>query len=353
MKMRQLGVCAAILTLAGPAAGQDREADWLRKPTAETLWAVFPVAAYQKGRSGRAIIACAVTVQGVLRDCRAESEEPQGFGFGAAAVALSPQFLMRPALRDGKPVESMVRIPINWDMSGMVGPFGPPPDRGDRVYTHLPWSAAPTVAQVVQAYPKKAREAGQGGTAVLACRIKADGGLIACDKVRETPSGLGLLSAARSLVPHFRTPTRDSKGNAVAGARAHVSVTFAPELLEQAPAVGRPSWRAVPSIEDLAAVIPPAARAAKVFRARVMMTCRVVSEGRVDGCSVESEAPEGLGYGAAAMSLTPQFRLAVWTDEGLPTVGGAVRIPLRFDLEALAVQEGPAPQEAAPPPAAP
>ena len=54
---------------------------------------------------------------------------------------------------------------------------------------------------------------------------------------------------------------------------------------------------------------------------------------------VESETPQDLGYAAAAMTLTPQFRLAVWTDEGLPTVGGTVRIPLRFDLEALAPQE--------------
>lgn len=339
MKIRQLGVFAVVLATAGPAGGQDREADWLKKPTAENLWSVFPVEAYRKSRSGKAVIACVVTVQGVLRDCRPVSEEPQGLGFGAAAVALSPQFLMRPAMRDGKPVESLVRIPINWDMSGMVGPFGPPPDRGARVYTHLPWSAAPTLEQVVQAYPKKARETGTGGTAVLACRIKADGGLIACDKVRETPSGLGLLSAARSLVPHFRTPTHDGKGDTVAGARAHVSVTFAPELLEPAPAVGRPRWRAVPSIDDLAAVIPPAAREAKAFQARVMMMCRVVAEGRVEGCAVESETPQDLGYAAAAMTLTPQFRLAVWTDEGLPTVGGTVRIPLRFDLEALAPQE--------------
>ena len=44
-------------------------------------------------------------------------------------------------------------------------------------------------------------------------------------------------------------------------------------------------------------------------------------------------APAGLGYGEAAMKLSPYFRLAVWTDEGLPTVGGTVSIPLRFDLD--------------------
>jgi hypothetical protein len=119
------------------------------------------------------------------------------------------------------------------------------------------------------------------------------------------------------------------------GGRAHLTVTFAAAALDSPnPVIGRPKWTAVPAINDLAAVVPAKAKAARIYRARVVMDCRVVAEGKVDACVVRSEDPGDLGYGAAAMQLSSYFRLAVWTDEGLPSVGGTVTIPLRFDLDA-------------------
>lgn len=316
-----------------PAIAQDREADWLRRPTADDIKAVWPREAWRTGQGGKATISCIVTVQGTLRDCKVLAEEPADVGFGSAATVLTKQFVMRPAMRDGKPIESMVRIPINFPT------FAPdaarlPPSTSSLVYSHLPWKKAPTYSEVLAAYPAKARAEKVGGIASLDCKIGKDGGLAQCRTLKESPKGYGFLGAAKDLAPLFVTPTATSKGESIVGSRAHLTVTFAAAALESPyPVIGRPKWIAVPAINDLAAVVPAKAKAAKVYKARVVMDCRVVADGKVDACAVESEDPSDLGYGAAAIQLSPYFRLAVWTEEGLPTVGGKVTIPLRFDLE--------------------
>ena len=62
----------------------------------------------------------------------------------------------------------------------------------------------------------------------------------------------------------------------------------------------------------------------------------VQAGGGVGDCKVVSEDPGGVGLGDAAMALTGAFRLTTWTTEGLPTVGGRVRIPLRYEPGAAA-----------------
>src|SRR6478609_8532566 len=106
----------AVLALAGvqPVRAQDRPADWLKRPSMQDLMIVMPAAAGRNGQGGKAVIDCTVTTQGVLSDCKVASESPAGMGFGHAAVTLSAQLMMRPALKAGAPVESRVRIPIEW-----------------------------------------------------------------------------------------------------------------------------------------------------------------------------------------------------------------------------------------------
>ena len=345
MRTRQLGVICILsaLAMAGPVSAQDRAPDWLRRPTPALLKEVFPSAALRRAKSGSATIGCVVTVQGTLRDCQVLSEKPTDLGFGSAALALAPQLLMRPALKGGVPVESTARIPIHWDMGGMVPQ--PKPAQGDKIFSNLPYRGAPSFEQVLAAYPEKARAAKVGGSAILDCRITKEGRLNKCTTIREQPSGYGFAGAAKSLSTLFVTPIDTGGGETAAGARAHVNVTFAATALEaSAPVIGKPRWMAVPQINDLLAVVPEPAKKAKVYKARVVMECKVVAEGQVDGCKVLSQEPAGLGYDQAAMMLSKYFRLAVWSEEGLPTVGGSVIIPLRFDLESAVAAAQPAPK---------
>lgn len=333
---------ASALIVAGlgggaPAVAKDTEATWLKRPTPQDLMAVWPTDALRRGQGGRAKIICVVTLQGALRDCRVESESPAGAGFGAAAIALTPQFLMKPATKDGKPVVSEVGIPITFAQMGpatgshLGGPGindAPP----EKVLTRVRWLAAPSVADVRDAYPAEARAARKGGQATLDCRMK-DGGLTGCSTLREEPAGADFARAAKSLTGKFRGPTQDSAGKSLNGAHVQVRFTFAPETLDSAsPLVGKPDWTALPEPADFASVLPEAAKKAGVLKARVVLACKVAADGGLTDCHTLTEEPAGLGYGEATRTLTRAFKLGVWSAEGLPTVGGTVRVPLRFDL---------------------
>ncbi len=340
MRITQLLVLAAVAAMAFPALAQDRAPDWLKMPTARDLAAVWPTAMLKKGEGGKAIIACTVTVLGTLRACRMESESPAGSGFGSAALALSSQFLMKPALKGGVAVEAPVRIPIGFPRPDrMTGSHLKPVTDADdvvrhRVYTRLPWIKAPTAAEVLAAYPAKARAEKIDGTAVLDCRIDKDGGISACRTLKEQPEHFGFGQAARSLSDRFEGPMVNSQGASMAGDHVHLRIGFAAASLESAAlAIGHPEWTALPSMSDFTAVLPAAARKAQVYRARVVMLCTVGAGGGLEACKAQSEEPAGLGYAEAALSLSTAFRLAVWTEEGLPTVGGSVRVPLRFDMD--------------------
>jgi TonB family protein len=323
---------------AGPAkpASGDREPDWLRKPTAQDLMAVWPRAAMQKGVKGKAVVSCVVTIQGKLRDCTVASETPTGLGFGAAAIALTSQFIMTPALKNGEVVEGTARIPINFDM-----PYHRPGEHslqddmamGTKVVSIVNWVQAPTVADVIAAYPPQARAQKLSGAVTLDCAIGKAGQLTNCLVLREDPQSAHFGQAARMLSKTFVGPTTDGAGKSLKGAHTQLSITFAKQALEadQRP-IGKPRWVTLPAAEDLADVLPPAAKASTIARARVVMSCKVAAEGKLAGCTVESEDPIGLGLGEATLKIANTFQLSIWTVEGLPTVGGTVRVPVVFVL---------------------
>ena len=318
------------------------EADWIKRPTSEDLMSVWPTEALRRSIGGKATISCTVTVQGMLRACQVVAESPQGAGFGSAALTLSRQFLMKPARENGAPVESVVSIPINFavptaETGSYLPPKFAPPLKRDRVYNRIPWKLAPSLDDMLAAYPAKAKAAKVGGTASLDCRLNKTGGISGCDILREAPQGYGFGAAARSLRDRFSGPLVDSQGETLATARVTLAFAFPVTALEgSASGIGRPQWTALPTPADMAAVMPAAAAKAGVYKARVVMECQVVAEGALAGCAAQTETPAGLGYGDAAIRLASAFRLSVWTDEGLPSIGGKVRVPIRFDLDTTA-----------------
>jgi TonB family protein len=318
--------------------------DWIRKPTAQNMFLVWPREALREGVSGRALIQCTVTVQGSLRDCLVLSESPAAMGFGQAALALTPQFLMRPGTIDGKPVESSIRVPIAFKGTpGFVYPTMNSPPIGTRlpsagsqneglVVANLSWIAAPSYAQVVAAYPPKARDARAGGHVVLKCRLSVDGRAEPCGAVVEEPRGLGFASAAMALAKDFRAPLTDADGSSIRGVTTQIAFTFAPEMLgDGQPVIGKPQWTHLPEALDLAASFPAQATAAHVSVGHVTLACDVGPGGHLAGCAVTRQAPDGLGFDKAALALAPSFQVTVWTDEGLPTVGGRITVPIRYE----------------------
>ena len=204
-------------------------------------------------------------------------------------------------------------------------------------HVRIQWKLAPSLDDMLAAYPAKAKAAKVGGTAALDCRLNKTGGISGCDILREAPQGYGFGVAARSLRDRFSGPLVDSQGETLASARVTLAFAFPVTALEgSASGIGRPQWTALPTPADMAAVMPAAAAKAGVYKARVVMECQVVAEGALAGCAAQTETPPGLGYGDAAIRLASAFRLSVWTDEGLPSIGGKVRVPIRFDLDTTA-----------------
>ena len=89
--------------------------NWLRRPNADDLAQVYPIAAARSGMGGEARIECTVSAAGLLAGCKVLAESPQGAGFGEAALALAPKFAMKTVTPSGRPVAgASVVIPIRF-----------------------------------------------------------------------------------------------------------------------------------------------------------------------------------------------------------------------------------------------
>lgn len=337
---RRAGLIALASLLAVQALAQpaDHPASWKRRPTPDELLAVYPSKAFTRGEPGKATIACRVSAQGVLHDCAVASESPAGAGFGAAALALVPQLMFNPATRNGVPVDDfIVRIPI--DFLPPDAPTGSILRRGGShgevltpVLTDVPWAAAPTYAEVQAAFPEDARAKGRNGRATLSCLFRKDGRLGRCDLVSSDPENAGFDLAARNLVTHFRGPLKLADGRSTDGMSTVIAFNFVAPSADGAPApMGKPRWTALPSADALGAAYPAAARQAGVATGRAVLDCIVADDGALGHCAVVSQDPDGLGFGDAALALAPSFHASIWTGDGLPTIGGHLRLPLRLN----------------------
>ncbi len=304
----------------------DTQPDWLRRPTQNELMAVWPRAALRKGVGGVASITCVVSTQGALFDCVTLREEPAGLGFGAAALALTPQFLMRPAKLKGEPVLSVINIPINFKTNGRVyTPVFTPAV----ITAAMAWPEAPSYADVAAVYPKAAAAAHLAGRATLLCGFDIFGHLDACRTIAEEPKGQGFGNAAHLLARRFKAPPKTPNGRPIGQAELEVPFVFDPAVLGSTkPPVGKAQWIELPSAAETEAAFGPLA---KTGVARATLECTVQPGGGLADCAIAQEDPAGKGVGAAALSLAPKFKVSTWTMEGLPTVGGRIGVPIRLD----------------------
>lgn len=316
----------------------DKAPNWKRAPSQQDFLGVFPKAAMDAGVDGKVRLTCRVTSTGLLTGCRVLSETPPGLGFGQAALAIAPQVLMTPAIKDGKPVEfEAITIPINFE--------APSPSTGSRVsgvpdlhgttftvLTKVPWTATPSTTDIWAAYPQSARERKLSGRITLECVIQKDGVIGAC-KARNLEANTEVfLPAARSLATKFRAPLKFDDGKSTVG--SHVLVPFEFQV-DQAPAPtftsGLP-WLVIPAFDQFEAALGPILKAAGVQEMKVKLECGVAQEAYLKDCTIQSASQEFEGLQPAANRLAAGFILPRWTETGSTYFGGKVVVSLRYIL---------------------
>ncbi len=110
-----------------------------------------------------------------------------------------------------------------------------------------------------------------------------------------------------------------------------VPVAVDPPPAPPAPAViTNPTWLERPNARDFSREYPDRALE-REREGRVVLDCVVSADGRI-ACSVASEDPTGWGFGAAAVRISRVFRISPRTEDGRPTDGGRVRVPITFRL---------------------
>jgi len=92
---------------------------WRRRPGPDDMRKFYPATARREDVSGKAVVECVVLATGWLTQCVVASEEPSGYGFGAAAIAFATETRMNPRTLNGTPVDgARVRLPLSFVADG-------------------------------------------------------------------------------------------------------------------------------------------------------------------------------------------------------------------------------------------
>jgi hypothetical protein len=96
---------------------------------------------------------------------------------------------------------------------------------------------------------------------------------------------------------------------AACGAPADAQRVWRPADGRDASRIDNPQWAYQPNADALASVQPRLA-AILGLNGVVRLTCKTAATGELNGCAVDEESPVGMGYGEAALTATPAYRLS-------------------------------------------
>jgi TonB family protein len=313
--------------------------DWIAGPSAQGLERYYPARALNNGITGQAFVRCAVNADGTLDGCVAQLESPAGLGFGPASVRAASKFRMRPLSIDGQSVSgAYVLIPFNWAFDG-----APPPQNVVFGLTQRP--AELTTARALDDYSSwlrgRAIEAlanrGAGVCAQTLAVARAEAPVVEREQlpaeIGPTPgkvfrehlqvAGCGSAAEVDLLV------WRDAQGH-LASYRLHQSQRKIAELRAAAEGeqIETPMWAAAPNQAARDSVYPSGARA-RGLGGSALLDCGVNGAGALQDCRVKAESPVGEGFGDAALSLAPLYRMKAVSRDGVVVVNGArVDVPM-------------------------
>jgi len=309
--------------------------DWLRKPNADDLVSLYPREAAKVGAIGKVRIRCTVSIKDVLEQCELISETPPGWGFGAAAMAMTRYFSWRPQTVNGVAVgDAPVVIPVEfgrwddeYDAVVITAASSDTIDVTGRRLDAPIWSQAPTLAQVAAAFPQQDVGKIDFGYAILRCRVKLDGLLTNCRTFVNGPDDGAFKPAARKLADDFKLSVADYDPADLKGASVDIPIAFvAPG--KPTPKLTSPQWVRTLDPAALAAVYPSKAAAAGISRGSGVVRCRATHDGRLADCQVVSEDPVGLGFGEAGLKAADGIAMNPWTLDGAPVDDAVIELPI-------------------------
>ena len=105
--------------------------------------------------------------------------------------------------------------------------------------------------------------------------------------------------------------------------------------------ITNPDWVQKPGPDEFSRYYPPMANLLDMDGV-VQISCTVSALGILENCKVDRETPAGLGFGAAALSISAYFHMKPTSIDGTPVGGGAFTTRIRFNM---------ADDDARPPPA--
>ena len=316
--------------------------------------AVWPGKAYREGAEGRVILRCRINVHGLAEVCGVKSEIPEGKGFGAAAMQLRPTFKLPPAMGADGPVEAQMDIAVKFhppikdlDLEGLekgenAWSRGDPKNnvvldkrqfRGNPVAPHPVtmlsrpvWAMAPGFDDVAAAYPAAA--GGVDGYVVAHCQVMPTGDLKNCVSVKETPDAKGFAKAALSLTPKFKVMPDLAVSPDRKPLWVDIPIRLPPPDQARDRTIATPHW-----LTDLnAAPNPfPAAAAAQGIKSGVGIADCIVGPAGALQCTPQAGTPAGLGFSEAVAQLASVQKVALWSDDAGPVLGGQIRLELRLD----------------------
>lgn len=95
--------------------------------------------------------------------------------------------------------------------------------------------------------------------------------------------------------------------------------------------ISQPHWaERGPSVRDYLTVYPQDAYR-RGIEGRASLVCRILADRTLD-CRLGAESPLGLGFGAAAMTLSHAYVVRSAADDPLLAPGRQIRVPFKFAM---------------------
>lgn len=163
------------------------------------------------------------------------------------------------------------------------------------------------------------------GRVVLSCAIAVDGSS-ECSAAEETPAAMGFGAAAEALARDWRFEPGTEGGQPIASV-SRIPIEFQNATTEPVPAqeaivvTASRLPQGMPSSRRSGAFYPIRANQERI-EGRVVLVC-VNRSNQTLACEIESETPEGWGFGSSAISIMREHQ---------PTDGAVWRIPIEYRL---------------------